>query len=230
MTAEALDGAARFDEPHRRERMVERQLAARGIRDASVLDAMRRVRREAFVAAEWQRDAYADSPLPIDEGQTISQPYIVALMLEAAELKRDDRVLDVGAGSGYASAVASLLVERVYAIERHAALAEAGRERLQRLGHHNVEWRCGDGSLGWPEAAPFDAIVVAAGAPSVPEALRAQLAEGGRLVMPVGPEGGAQRLLKLTRLKSGRWMEDDLGGVAFVPLIGAEGWPAEGAA
>ena len=228
VTVDPLGGTARFDETHRRDRMVERQLAARGLHDARVLDAMRRVPREAFVAPEWQRDAYADSPLPIDEGQTISQPYIVALMLEAAELHAGDRVLDVGAGSGYASAVASLLAGRVYAIERHAALAETGRERLLRLGHRNVEWRCGDGSLGWPEEAPFDAILVAAAAPSVPEALRAQLVAGGRLVLPVGPEAGAQRLLKLTRLESGRWREDDLGGVAFVPLIGTEGWPVEG--
>jgi protein-L-isoaspartate(D-aspartate) O-methyltransferase len=210
--------------------MVERQLAARDITDARVLDAMRRIPREAFVAPRWQRDAYADSPLPIAEGQTISQPYIVALMLEAAELQRGDRVLDVGAGSGYASAVTSLIVERVYAIERHAALAKTGRERLQRLGHRNVEWRCGDGSLGWPEAAPFDAILVAAGAPAVPEALRAQLAEGGRLVMPVGSATRWQRLLKLKRLEGGRWLEDDLGAVAFVPLIGAEGWPDGGGA
>jgi protein-L-isoaspartate(D-aspartate) O-methyltransferase len=210
--------------------MVERQLAARDITDARVLDAMRRVPREAFVAPRWQRDAYADSPLPIAEGQTISQPYIVALMLEAAELQRSDRVLDVGAGSGYASAVVSLIVEHVYAIERHAALAETGRERLQRLGHRNVEWRCGDGSLGWPDAAPFDAILVAAGAPAVPEALRAQLAEGGRLVMPVGSATRWQRLLKLKRLEGGRWLEDDLGAVAFVPLIGAEGWPDGGGA
>jgi protein-L-isoaspartate(D-aspartate) O-methyltransferase len=220
--------APRFDEAHRRDRMVERQLAARGIADRRVLDAMRRVPREAFVAPHWQRDAYADSPLPIGEGQTISQPYVVALMLEAAELHPRDRVLDVGAGSGYASAVASLMVEKVCAIERHAVLADAARERLRRLGYRNVELRCGDGSLGWPEAAPFDAILVAAGGPAVPEALRNRLAEGGRLVMPIGSETHGQRLLKLTRVERDRWREDDLGAVAFVPLIGAEGWPTEG--
>ncbi|MDQ6679455.1 MAG: protein-L-isoaspartate(D-aspartate) O-methyltransferase, partial [Pseudomonadota bacterium] len=167
--------------------MVARQIAGRGITDRRVLEAMRRVPREQFVAPELRRDACADSPLPIGAGQTISQPYIVALMAEAAEIGAGDRVLEVGAGSGYASAVLSLIAAKVYAIERHPSLCDAAQQRLERLGYRNVELRCGDGSVGWPDAAPFDAILVAAGGPKVPAALRQQLAPGGRLVMPVGP-------------------------------------------
>lgn len=214
-----------FDEAHRRDRMVERQLVARGITDPRVLDAMRRVPREAFVANDLRRDAYADSALPIEAGQTISQPYIVALMTEAAQVGAADRVLEVGAGSGYAAAVLSLLAARVFAIERHPDLADAARVRLQRLGFHNVELRCADGSAGWPEAAPFDAILVAAGGPAVPQALRDQLANGGRLVMPVGRSVHVQRLVKVTRIGgNAAFREEDLGGVSFVPLIGVHGW------
>ena len=216
-----------FDEVHRRDRMVERQLAARGIADPAVLDAMRRVPREQFVPEALRREAYADAPLPIEAGQTISQPYIVALMAEAARLMPTDKVLEVGAGSGYATAVLSLLVAKVFAIERHQTLADSARERLQRLGYRNVELRCGDGSAGWPEAAPFDAILVAAGGPAVPQALRAQLALHGRLVMPVGTSLH-QRLVKVTRTGETDWREEDLGGVTFVPLIGEQGWPERG--
>ena len=214
-----------FDDAHRRHHMVARQLAACGIVDARVLDAMRRVPRELFVPANLRREAYDDGPLPIGDGQTISQPYVVALMLEAAQIGPDDRVLEVGAGSGYAAAVLSLMARRIYAIERHRRLADRARALLERLEYRNVELRCGDGSTGWPEAAPFDAILVSAGGPEIPPALRAQLVEGGRLVMPVGPSSQRQRLLKITRTGADTFRNDDLGGVSFVPLIGVHGWP-----
>ncbi len=210
----------------RRRAMVDLQIAARGIRDPALLAAMLEVPRHEFVAAPFGRDAYEDTPLPIDAGQTISQPYIVALMLEAARLGSGDRVLEVGAGSGYASAVASRLAARVDAIERHPRLVELARERLARLGLTNVAVHLGDGSLGWGAAAPYDAILVAAGGPRIPAALREQLAAGGRLVMPVGGEDGPQRLVRLERDAEGRCHESDLGGVAFVPLVGEQGWSA----
>jgi protein-L-isoaspartate(D-aspartate) O-methyltransferase len=205
--------------------MVARQLEARGIRDARVIAAMKRIPRHAFVAAAMRREAYEDSPLPIEEGQTISQPYIVALMLEAARLGAGDRMLEVGAGSGYASAVAAQLVAHVDAVERHARLVELARERLARLGIANVDVHVGDGSTGWPSGAPYDAIVVAAAGPRVPAALREQLAVGGRLVIPVASGYGAQRLVLVERRGDAEWHEDDLGGVMFVPLVGAQGWP-----
>jgi protein-L-isoaspartate(D-aspartate) O-methyltransferase len=207
-----------------REAMVTRQLERRGVHDPHVLDAMRQVPREAFVPEALKEFAYEDSPLPIEAGQTISQPYIVALMAEAAAIDPGDRVLEVGAGSGYAAAVLSRLAARVYAIERHEALSRQAAERLQRLGYHNVEIRTGDGSQGWSEAAPFDAILVAAGGPAVPQALLEQLDIGGRLVMPVGERAGGQRLIKATRTGADRFEEEDLGPVTFVPLIGAHGW------
>ncbi len=207
-----------------RHAMVEAQIAARGIADPALLAAMRNVPRHAFVAATLRRDAYDDTPLPIEEGQTISQPYIVALMLEAARIGPDDRVLEVGAGSGYASAVASRLAEHVDGVERHSRLVELAKERLARLGYANVDVHCGDGSAGWPAGAPYDAIVVAAAGPRVPDALREQLAAGGRLVMPVEGRHGVQRLLLVTRDAKG-FRERDLGGVMFVPLVGAQGWP-----
>jgi protein-L-isoaspartate(D-aspartate) O-methyltransferase len=205
--------------------MVARQLEARGIRDARVIEAMKRIPRHAFVAAAMRREAYEDSPLPIEEGQTISQPYIVALMLEAARLGAGDRMLEVGAGSGYASAVAAQLVAHVDAVERHARLVELARERLARLGIANVDVHVGDGSTGWRSGAPYDAIVVAAAGPRVPAALREQLAVGGRLVIPVASGYGAQRLVLVERRGDAEWHEDDLGGVMFVPLVGAQGWP-----
>jgi protein-L-isoaspartate(D-aspartate) O-methyltransferase len=207
-----------------REFMVARQIAARGIRDPALLEAMRRVPRHAFVAEWLRRDAYEDSPLPIEAGQTISQPYIVALMLESARLRPTDRMLEVGAGSGYASAVASRLVAHVDAVERIPRLVELARERLARLGFDNVDVHVGDGSEGWPAGAPYDAIVVAAAGPHIPQALREQLAVGGHLVLPVASRYGAQRLVLVTRNDDG-WREDDLGGVVFVPLVGAQGWP-----
>jgi len=216
------------DTRQQRDWMVARQVEGRGIRDPRVIEAMRRVPRHAFVAAALRSEAYEDSPLPIEEGQTISQPYIVALMLEAARLDAGDRMLEVGAGSGYASAVAAALVAHVDAVERHARLVELARARLARLGIANVDVHVGDGSGGWPAGAPYDAIVVAASGPRVPQALREQLAVGGRLVMPVASGAGAQRLVVVERRGDDAWHEDDLGGVMFVPLVGAEGWPEHG--
>ena len=207
-----------------RERMVGRQVEGRGVRDPRVLDAMREVPREAFVDERMREFAYDDAPLPIEAGQTISQPFIVGLMVEAAALGPGDRVLEIGAGSGYAAAVMSRIAREVYAIERHPELADLARDRMRRLGYGNVELRTGDGSGGWPESGPFDAIVASAGAPAVPDALRRQLAVGGRLVMPVGDTRRRQRLLKLTRVGEDDWDEQDLGDVLFVPLVGAHAW------
>jgi len=218
-----------LDFVHARRSMVERQLERRGITDPAVLAAMREAPRERFVPADLQELAYEDSPLPIDAGQTISQPYIVAMMIAAAELRPGDRALQIGAGSAYAAAVISRIATEVIAVERHEALAEAAAARLAALGYDNVRVVTGDGSLGWPPAAPFDAILVAAAGPAIPQSLKEQLELGGRLVMPVG-EAGAQRLVKVCRTRAGHYEEDDLGGVSFVPLIGEEGWRHEAAA
>ena len=232
-TRDALGGArdasdARDDaRAQARARMVDEQLAARGITDARVLEAMRSVPREAFVAASLKADAYADRPLPIEAGQTISQPYIVALMVEAAQLRPQDRALEIGAGSGYASAVMGRLAKEVVAIERHAVLAGLAAQRLRELGVDNVEVRCADGSEGCPDRAPFDAILVAASGPRVPRVLVEQLAPGGRLVMPVGARHEVQQLVKVTRLAGGGERQETLCGVAFVPLIGREGWAGD---
>ncbi len=206
-----------------RERMVANQIAGRGVRDGAVLAAMRAVPRERFVAPDLAELAYEDQPLPIGSGQTISQPYIVAFMLEAAEVKTGERILEVGAGSGYAAAVASRIAARVYAIERHASLAEAAQQRFDELGYDNIELSVGDGTRGKPDAAPFDAILVAAGAPIVPVALKEQLAIGGRLVVPVG-KSRLQDLLKITRRSGSDYEETNLGAVVFVSLIGEQGW------
>ena len=205
--------------------MVQEQIAARGVRDTAVLRAMRQVQRAEFVPHQLVEFAYDDTPLPIDEEQTISQPYIVALMLEALRLTPGDTLLDVGTGSGYAAAVASRIVRRVYGIERHASLARAAAERLRALGYDNVEVVKGDGTMGLPANAPFDAIMVGAAGPGVPNSLKHQLAIGGRLVIPVGENARVQTLMRVTRLADDRWTEEDLGPVTFVPLIGEEGWP-----
>jgi protein-L-isoaspartate(D-aspartate) O-methyltransferase len=210
-----------------RESMVRTQIAARGVRDPAVLEAMRRVPREAFLPAELEEFAYVDSPLPIAQGQTISQPYIVALMTAALELGPGDRVLEIGTGSGYAAAVLARIAREVYTIERHEELARVATARLAHLGFSNVSVRHGDGTLGWPEHAPFDAIVVAAGGPVVPEALLEQLAPGGRLVIPIGEDRALQQLVRVTRERDGRLRREALGDVRFVPLIGAQGWAAE---
>jgi protein-L-isoaspartate(D-aspartate) O-methyltransferase len=213
--------------PIERRRMVERQIRARGIRQEVVLRAMEEVPRERFLPEQLAEFAYSDSPLPIAEGQTISQPYIVALMTEALALRPHDRVLEVGTGSGYAAAVLSRIAARVFTIERHGSLAEEARSRLAGQGYTNVEVRHGDGSLGWPEEAPFDAIVVAAGGPSVPQPLLDQLAIGGRLVIPVGATQRTQELLRVTRAAEREFVRESLGGVRFVPLVGARGWAEE---
>ncbi len=211
-----------------RDRMVDVQIARRGVRDRYVLDAMRAVPREAFVEPGFEEFAYEDGALPIDEGQTISQPYIVALMIEACELKPREKVLEVGAGSGYAAAVISRIATRVYAIERHAALGRAAERRFKELGYDNIELRVGDGTKGWAEAAPFDAVLVSAGGPEVPQTLKDQLAPGGRLVIPVGDKTFGQRLLKITRVSENKYETEDIGSVAFVPLIGEQGWAEDG--
>jgi protein-L-isoaspartate(D-aspartate) O-methyltransferase len=213
----------RFDQIQQREHMVERQLARRGIRDPAVMRAMRSVPRERFVPAELAEFAYDDTPLPIAANQTISQPYIVALMANALELEPGDQVLEIGTGSGYAAAVLAELVHEVFTIERQITLCTLARERLHELGYRNVHVRCGDGTQGWPEEAPFDAIAVTAGGPIVPQSLRAQLAVGGRLVIPVG-DAGVQRLLRIWRTDDTAFEQEDLGAVRFVPLIGTEGW------
>jgi len=212
------------DRSREREDMVCYQLAGRDIDDSQVLAAMREVPRERFVPDGCAEQAYDDGPLPIDEGQTISQPYIVALMIQAAELTQGDRVLEVGAGSGYAAAVMSHIAREVIGIERHAPLIEAARDRLDELGYRNVELIAGDGTRGCVDKAPFDAIIVSAAGPGIPHALQQQLELGGRLVIPVG-EGSAQRLLRVRRTGASHFEEEDLGPVIFVPLIGAEGWP-----
>lgn len=207
-----------------RERMVERQIAARGIRDPRLLDAFRQVPREAFVSAEQGDRAYGDHPLSIGQGQTISQPYIVALMIAAAQIGPGDHVLEVGAGSGYAAAVISRIVRQVIAIERKHELVEDARMRIARLGYDNITLVEGDGTRGWPKAAPYDAILAAAAGSEVPEALVDQLVSGGRLVMPIGSRAWTQQLVKLTKLGDGRTERENLGEVRFVPLIGDHGW------
>jgi protein-L-isoaspartate(D-aspartate) O-methyltransferase len=207
-----------------REAMVERQLRRRGITEPDILDAFRAVPREAFVGGDVAHLAYGDHPLPIEAGQTISQPYIVALMIQAAAIKTGDIVLEVGAGSGYAAAVISCIAEKVIGIERQHQLVEVARERLHCLGYDNVETVEGDGTKGWPDAAPFDAILAAASGSHVPEALVAQLAPGGRLVMPIGEAGWVQELVKVTKREDGLLRQESLGSVRFVPLIGEQGW------
>lgn len=207
-----------------RDRMVERQIAARGLTDPRLLDAFRGVPRERFVPESSRHRAYDDCALPIEERQTISQPYIVALTIAAAEIGPEDKVLEVGAGSGYAAAVMSRMAGRVVAIERIAELARLAEERMDALGYDNVRIVEGDGSLGGEEEAPFDAILCAAAGPDVPESWKRQLAPGGRIVMPVGSLHGIQRLVRVTVDRDGRSRTQELEHVRFVPLIGAEAY------
>jgi protein-L-isoaspartate(D-aspartate) O-methyltransferase len=207
-----------------REAMVERQLKRRGITEKLILDAFLEVPRECFVSEEYAHLAYGDHPLPIEANQTISQPYIVALMIQAAAIGLRDKVLEVGAGSGYAAAVISRIAGQVIAIERQHDLVEVARERLKRLGFDNVEIVEGDGTKGCPAQAPFDAILAAASGSHVPKPLLDQLAPGGRIVMPIGSPGWAQELVKVTKRPDGTVAQENLGGVRFVPLIGEEGW------
>ena len=205
-----------------REWMVRHQLAAWGIADPRVLDAMRRVPRELFVPEETRADAYFDGALPIAAGQTISQPYVVAHMTEVLRLGGQEKVLEIGTGSGYQTAVLSLLAAEVYTVERIASLARQAQETLARFGASNVRFHLGDGSLGWPEHAPYDAILVTCAAPAVPRPLVQQLADGGRLVVPVGSRGYQD--LVLVRKNGQEAREERLSPVAFVPLIGEHGW------
>jgi len=207
-----------------RDQMVARQIAGRGIKGRALLDAMREVPRHEFVPAELAAMAYDDSPLPIEADQTISQPYIVALMIEAAEVAPGDKVLEIGAGSGYAAAVMGRIADRVVAIERHGELAGIAAARMRRLGYRNVEIIHGDGSKGWPAEAPYEAIIAAASGSHVPEILMRQLAIGGTLVMPVGEPSAVQNLVKVTRTAEEDFDQEDLGPVRFVPLIGEHGW------
>jgi protein-L-isoaspartate(D-aspartate) O-methyltransferase len=202
--------------------MVEGQLRGRGIRDSRVLGAMLAVPRHIFVPAELAAGAYDDHPLPIGEEQTISQPYMVASMSEALELSGRESVLEIGAGSGYQTAVLCLLARKVHSVESRPALADAARERLSRLGYRHVHIHVGDGTMGWLETAPYDAILVTAAAPAVPEPLLAQLAEGGRMVLPVGPPE-AQYLQRIRR-RGGDFITEDLCQCRFVPLVGRYGW------
>lgn len=225
----AVGAAARAAPPDRLERarheMVATQVAARGVADPRVLEALRRVERHRFVPEALQDQAYQDRPLPIGHGQTISQPYVVALMTELAAVRPGARVLEVGTGSGYQAAVLSQLAGQVYTIEIVVPLAEAARRRLARLGFANVTVRAGDGYRGWPEHAPFDAILVTAAPPELPEPLLRQLAPGGRLVAPVGPEDGEQALVVVERTTDGLRRRTVL-PVRFVPMTGEAQRPA----
>ena len=210
-----------------RHEMTDRHIFARGVRSELVLDAMRKVPREKFLPANLQEFAYDDTPLPIAEEQTISQPYIVALMAEALLLRGGERVLEIGTGSGYAAAVLAEIADEVYTVERHGQLAEKAAVVLADLGYDHVHVLHGDGTRGWLDHAPYDAIVVAAGGPRIPESLQAQLKIGGRLVIPIGSQVRAQELVRVTRVSETEYKREDLADVRFVPLLGAEGWEAE---
>lgn len=205
-----------------RQNMVETQLRARGIGDERVLTAMARVPRHQFVDASYWSQAYQDHPLPIGEGQTVSQPYIVALMLQVLALSVSDKVLEIGTGSGYLTALLAELSAEVYSIERYPALAREAEARLARLGYGNTKVLAGDGSEGWPDHAPFDAIVVSAAAPHLPPALFAQLREGGRMVIPVGPPDVQD--LQLITNQQGTAVSQRLEACRFVPLVGRQGY------
>jgi protein-L-isoaspartate(D-aspartate) O-methyltransferase len=209
--------------PQERSRLVD-LLSRRGIRGAATLEAFRTVPREEFVSDALAEFAYEDSPLPIEGGQTISQPYVVAMTIEALGLRGSDRVLEIGTGSGYAAAILGHIASEVYTVERIDSLATSAAARLSRLGFDNVHVQCADGSLGWPEHAPYDAIAVAASSPSVPQALLEQLAIGGRLVIPVGPREDDQQLVRVTRVSADEYRRDPIEDVRFVPLIGEQGW------
>jgi len=206
----------------RRRWMVQHQLRERFIKDDRVLEAMEAVPRELFVPPESREAAYEDCPLPIGSGQTISQPYIVALMTECLRLQGEERVLEIGTGSGYQTAILSKLAQEVYTIERHEPLASSAAKRLAEIGYRNVHFRVGDGSLGWPEQAPFDRIMVTAGAPSVPEPLCDQLKDGGILAIPIG--GEREQELVVVEKAGGRRVQRHVCYCQFVKLVGQEGW------
>ena len=206
--------------------MVRHQLAARGIRDERLLEAMGKVPRHLFVPPEYVAEAYADAPLPIGGGQTISQPFMVAWMTELLALTGREKVLEVGTGSGYQAAILSLLADKVISIERSPGIAAEARKRLRRLGYGNVEVIEGDGSKGYPQEAPYDGIIVTAGAPDIPSPLTEQLADGGRLVIPVGRSGN--QILVLAQRQGDKVKTRELGSCAFVPLVGRYGWRGDG--
>lgn len=215
-----------IDFPAQREWMVEHMIRRRGITDLALLAALEAVPREEFVSPDYAEQAYADHPLPIEAGQTISQPYIVALTIDAASVRRGDKVLEIGAGSGYAAAVIGQIAGEVIAIERHPELVELAEDRMRRLGYDNVRIIAGDGSGGCPGEAPFDAIVAAASGSHVPQVLIDQLKPGGRIVMPIGGPHEVQTLVKLTKRSDGSTELEDLGAVRFVPLVGEHGFAA----
>ena len=202
--------------------MVKEQICARGIKDERVIDVMNRVPRHIFVEKTYYHQAYNDYPLPIGYGQTISQPYMVAMMTELLELKSDEKVLEIGTGSGYQTAILASLCAKVYSIERIAELTKRARTTLDSLGFQNVNLMVGDGSIGWPDYSPYDGIIVTAGAPEIPNALIEQLAENGRLVIPVGDE--FSQVLNLVRKHKGRIYRKEFFGCTFVPLVGKGGW------
>ena len=207
-----------------RERMVAKQIAARGVRDRHVLAALRAVPRDAFVAENLRERAHDDLPLSIGEGQTISQPYIVAYMIESLGLTGGENVMEIGVGCGYAAAVLAQIAGEVHGVERIYQLAERARKTLKTLQYDNIEIRCGDGTVGWPGRAPFDAILVSAGGPNIPEALKSQLKTGGQMVIPVGPTKKSQSLIRVTRIANAKFEIEPIGNVRFVPLIGHAGW------
>ncbi|MDD3652968.1 MAG: protein-L-isoaspartate(D-aspartate) O-methyltransferase [Desulfotomaculaceae bacterium] len=214
------DPGNRSDE---RKQMIEEQLILRGINNRDILQSMLIVPRHCFVSKQYQAYAYDDCPLPISAGQTISQPYIVALMVKALKPANTDRVLEIGTGSGYAAAVLSRIVAMVYTIERHEALGNEAQARLKALKYDNIQVRIGDGTKGWYEKSPFDGIIVSAGAPNIPQSLVDQLKPGGHIVVPVGDEI-TQELLILYKKHDGETSIEKIGAVRFVPLIGDEGW------
>jgi len=211
-------------ETKQREEMVKYQISARGVSCKHTLAAMQKVPREKFLPKHLRKFAYHDGPLPIDEEQTISQPYIVALMTEALALEGGERVLEIGTGSGYSAAVLAEIVGEVYTVERIGLLAKKSAELLAELGYKNIEVLHTDGTQGWPEHAPYDGIVVTAGGPEVPESLKSQLKIGGRLVIPVGCDQRFQKLIRVIRLSETEFITEDLADVRFVPLLGKEGW------
>jgi protein-L-isoaspartate(D-aspartate) O-methyltransferase len=202
--------------------MVEEQLRRRGISDPRVLEAMAKVPRHLFVPQDYQSSAYEDRPLPIGEGQTISQPYMVAIMTQSLELNGREKVLEIGTGSGYQAAILAELAGTVYTVERISSLTQSAQKVLGGLGYENIFFRTGDGSKGWPEEAPFGGIIVTAGAPDIPQTFKTQLAERGILVIPTGPRY-TQTLFKLTR-EGNKFIEEDVTGCVFVPLVGDYGW------
>lgn len=206
--------------------MVERQIKGKGVTDPLVLTAMHQVPRHLFVEEALQGQAYGDHPLPIGEKQTISQPFMVAYMTEALRLRGGEKVLEIGTGSGYQTAVLAQIAGQVFSVERFPQLARRARRILDRIGAGNVHVRVGDGTLGWKEEAPFDGIIVTAAAPTIPDSYRQQLAPGGRLVIPVGERGG-QVLKRITRQEKETFLEENLLDCRFVPLVGERGWPDE---